>query len=803
MSNAQTLAQLDSVETIIRSSGEDSVKVKALIYKTKIYYKANELDSAMATAEKGIGLSLKMNSENYRDQQNLGECYRQKARIYLKRSDYKTAILSYRDYHAVSVKINDRQSVADALHGIANMNLYMSNYEAALKDYILSAKINEETGKLNWLANDYTNMGIVFMRQKSYSAAIAIQIKAAEIFRKINDEDGLSAAYKNIGVCYGETKAFDASLMYYKKAVEIELRMNDESLAGSYNNIGNCYLNKNMNEEALDYFKRSYALLQNKSDDYSLVYCYQGLGNVYTNLEQYELAHGYLLKAMEVAKRAEMTYELMDSYGMVAESYSNLKDFTNAFKYKSLQTELKDTIHNTDNRNSIVEMQTRFETEAKEKEIVLLKNEQEINNLAIEKQRIFIISAVAGLAALLIITLLIYNRNRVKQKLNDQLEKLSIVARSTDNIVIIMDAEGKVEWANESFERLNGISIEDLKRKKGETIFEISNNPSIREHFNKAVAEKRSVVYESENRNVEGELLWEQSMLTPVFNKNNVLQRMIIVDTNITQRKLDEQIIQEKNKDIIDSINYAKRIQNAILPSPEARQQLFPDSFILFKPRDIVSGDFYWYAEAEGKKIMAAVDCTGHGVPGAFMSMIGNAFLNEIVNKRGITEPGSILSELRHLVISTLKQSAGEGENKDGMDISLIVYDPKTNQLQYAGANNPLWICTEENGEKKFVTVKPDKRPIGYFQGRGLPFTNNVVEFKKGDSFYLFTDGFADQFGGPSGKKFKYKQLQEELLGMQDKTMEQQKEILDSKFELWKGNLEQVDDMLIIGLKLS
>ncbi len=799
--NAQTLVQLDSVARVIKASGEDSVRVKAFLFTSRIYYKASNMDSGLVYADKAIALSEKLHSENFRDGQNHGEGYRMKARFYLKNSDYRTAITFYKKYYDISVAIKDSASVADALHGIANMNLYLGNYEKALTDYIRSAKINDQTGNKKWLANDYTNMAVVYMRQKSYDAAISILLKSAAIYSELKDNPGLGAAYKNLGVCYGETKRYDPALDYYLRASK--LQEENENLAGTYNNIGVVLMNQKKNKEALLYLKKAQDLLDVHPDDYGLAYCFQGLGSVYTNLKQFDLAHEYSLKAVEVAKKAGMTYELMDNYGLLAQSYANKKDYMNAYKYMGLQAELKDTLHNADNRSSIAEMQTRFETDAKEKEIVLLKNEQDLNNLAMEKQRIFIVSAVAGILALLIITLLIYNRNRVKQRLNDQLEKLSIVARSTDNIVIIMDAVGRVEWANESFERMNGISLEDLKKNKGESIFEVSNNANIREYFDTAVREKRSVVYESENKNVEGEMLWEQSMLTPVFTENNELQRMIIVDTNITQRKRDEQIIQEKNKDIIDSINYAKRIQTAILPSIENLTHLFPESFILFKPRDIVSGDFYWYAEKDGKKIIAAVDCTGHGVPGALMSMIGNAFLNEIVNKRGITEPGSILSELRHLVISTLKQSSTEGENKDGMDMALLAFDTKTKVLEYAGANNPLWICTTEAGERKFIQVKPDKRPIGYFQGKGLAFTNQLVGHKDGDVFYIFTDGFADQFGGPAGKKFKYKQFQETLLAMQDRPLNEQKLLLDTVFEDWKGNLEQVDDMLVVGLKFA
>jgi len=261
-----------------------------------------------------------------------------------------------------------------------------------------------------------------------------------------------------------------------------------------------------------------------------------------------------------------------------------------------------------------------------------------------------------------------------------------------------------------------------------------------------------------------------------------------------------KKIIEEKNKDITDSINYAKRIQDAILPDKEIKYRLFTDGFVLFQPRDIVSGDFYWFAEKNGRRLIAAVDCTGHGVPGAFMSMIGISFLNEIVIEKGITNPGEILSELRHMVIRSLKQTGAGGEAQDGMDIALLSFDDKNSTVEFAGANNPLWICRKENG--KVNEYKPDKRPIGFFRGQGLPFTNQVIEVKTGDSLYIFSDGYADQFGGPKGKKLKYKPLQELLLSIQKEKMLRQEEILTEHFRKWKGTLEQIDDVLVIGIRV-
>ncbi len=281
---------------------------------------------------------------------------------------------------------------------------------------------------------------------------------------------------------------------------------------------------------------------------------------------------------------------------------------------------------------------------------------------------------------------------------------------------------------------------------------------------------------------------------------NHNLENKVIERTHDLNRQ--KELVEEKNKEITDSINYAKRIQEAMFPSKEIKYRLFPDAFVLFEPRDVVSGDFYWFTEKNGKRIIASVDCTGHGVPGAFMSMIGISFLNEIVNERGITQPGLILGELRNLIIKALKQTGVVGESKDGMDISLLAFDDKKSTVEFAGANNPLLMFRKEGSSYTIEETAPDKRPIGYFRGEGLPFTNHSIKFQKGDTFYLFTDGYADQFGGPKGKKLKHKNFIELLLTLQEESMLDQEKRLLRSFNEWKGDLEQIDDVLVIGVRV-
>jgi serine phosphatase RsbU (regulator of sigma subunit) len=257
--------------------------------------------------------------------------------------------------------------------------------------------------------------------------------------------------------------------------------------------------------------------------------------------------------------------------------------------------------------------------------------------------------------------------------------------------------------------------------------------------------------------------------------------------------------IDEKNKDITDSIHYAKRIQQAILPSDSGVKQLLPDSFIFYKPKDIVSGDFYWMEQWGPQTLIAAVDCTGHGVPGAFMSIVAHNILTQAVNVLGLSKPALILNETNTQLTKKLNQNSEEATVRDGMDIALCAINYKRSTMEFAGANNPLWLI--RNGQ--VIEINGDKFPIGAFVGEELQrFTNHEWEIQKGDCIYIFTDGFADQFGGPKGKKFKYKQFQELLLRICQLPMSEQKDILEKVNEEWQGSLEQVDDVLIIGIRI-
>ncbi|MBI5541696.1 MAG: SpoIIE family protein phosphatase [Bacteroidia bacterium] len=254
-----------------------------------------------------------------------------------------------------------------------------------------------------------------------------------------------------------------------------------------------------------------------------------------------------------------------------------------------------------------------------------------------------------------------------------------------------------------------------------------------------------------------------------------------------------------KNKSITDSINYAKRIQEAMLPSEYLFRKLLPDSFIFYNPKDIVSGDFYWVTEKESKIFIAAVDCTGHGVPGAFMSIIGFDLLRNITKEQGVENPAQILNLLNLGISETFSKHANESAIKDGMDVSLLVIDRNNKVLEYAGAFNPLYIAREN----KIIEVKGNRFAVGKMEGNeDLKFDNHIVSYRENDMLYIFSDGYADQFGGPLGKKFKFRRFRHLLLTINGLPLLKQKAFLEENFESWKGQLEQVDDILVIGIKL-
>ena len=300
----------------------------------------------------------------------------------------------------------------------------------------------------------------------------------------------------------------------------------------------------------------------------------------------------------------------------------------------------------------------------------------------------------------------------------------------------------------------------------------------------------------------EQKTILEKQNLDVLRQKEEIQHQNEVLNQRNEEIEAQRDFAHKQNEEITDSINYAKRIQSAMLPPEPYISELLNENFILYKPRDIVSGDFYWIKQVNQYIIIVAADSTGHGIPGAFMSILGIGYLNEIVQRRELTQANLVLNELRKQIKNSLRQHGRRDESKDGMDMALCALDLKNRTMQFAGANNPLYLIRGVGAEAKLTEYKPDRMPIGYYDGQDTPFTNHNLKLEPGDTFYLFSDGFVDQKGGTANKKFMSSRFRDLLLGIQDQTMHDQKLILDKTLSDWMGTNSQIDDILVIGVRV-
>jgi len=296
-----------------------------------------------------------------------------------------------------------------------------------------------------------------------------------------------------------------------------------------------------------------------------------------------------------------------------------------------------------------------------------------------------------------------------------------------------------------------------------------------------------------------------------VMQKEEIEAQKEEIEAQLDLTTKQRDTISRQKDQIMDSIHYAERIQSAILPPETYLSEILDDYFIFFRPRDIVSGDYYWTTQRDDKLMIAVADCTGHGVPGAFLSMLGISYMNEIVNRNESIRANRILEELRDFVITSLHQTGSKGEARDGIEISLCIIHARDGFMEYAGANRPLYLITKKDKKGKknavnpgyeLIQIKGDRMPIGIYEQETIPFTNHEIPFQKNDTLYLFSDGYVDQLGGPKRKTFRSKYFRKLLLEIHHHPMDVQKKILMEKLEAWQGDVEQIDDILVMGVKL-
>ena len=733
----EQLYQIDSLTAVINNpTSHDTSLAGSYVTLSEILY-ISSIDTLKYLCEKAkiIAETSLLNDNPEKVQKSLRESLALSLNnigyVYNNKGKVKEAL----DYYSRSLKTyektGNKSGIALALNNIGYLYKNKGQIKEALDYFSRSLKIREEIGNKEGIALALNNIGFLYQNKGQIKEALDYYSRSLKIYEEIGDKRGIATALNNIGLIYKNQGQVQEALNYYNRSLKLREEIGDKkSIAVSLNNIGFVYNNKGEVEEALDYYDRSLKIYEEIGNKDGIATALNNIGCIHKTQEQIKEALGYFNRSLKISE------EIGDKEG-IALSLNNIGDI-----YK--------------NKGKI--------KEALAYGLRSLRISQEMGSPARIKSSSILLSQV-------------YEKQG-KGMLALDMHKLHIQMRDSINNEETQKAATQ-QQAKYAYEKQK--VLDDAAHEKQKTI--------------DAAAHEKLLAIEQEEKE-------KQQILTRAIAVGlglvGIFLLFVLNRLKVTRKQKDvieqqKESVEEAHKEIKDSITYAKRIQSAILPAAKLVKEYLKESFILYKPKDVVAGDFYWMEQKDGKVLFAAADCTGHGVPGAMVSVVCNNGLNRSVREHGLTIPGEILDKTREIVVQEFKKS--EEDVKDGMDIALCSIEGM--KLQFAGAYNPLWVI--RNGE--IIETKANKQPIGQFENPE-PYTTHNIDLEKGDAIYIFSDGYVDQFGGERGKKFKAKAFRELLLSIQDKTMEEQNTLIDETFETWKGDLEQIDDVCVIGVRV-
>ncbi|MES2287809.1 MAG: tetratricopeptide repeat protein [Bacteroidota bacterium] len=1187
--NAEHSPAIDSLLNLVQTTKEDTTKVNALNSLSRQFAMSASFELALEYAQKA-----KAKSEKIFYKKGVATAYNNIGIIDMNQGNYDAAFDNYSIALKIYKEIDFKKGIANCYNNLGLIFYNKGDYGKSLDNALKALKMREEIKDKVGVGMSYSNIGNIYLSQGNSTKALEFYFKSLKLNKESGNRPAESISLNNIGLLYGDMKENEKALDYHFKALKINRELGDQkAIAMSHNNLGLVYSHLGNYGDALENQLLSIEINKKIGNTLGLAVSYSNIGNVYTEMRKFEDALHFNYEALNLCRKIGYKAGVKDVYFSLADLFEKKEDYKQALEYHVLFTNLKDTLINEESNKQMADMNTKYGSEKKDKEIQLLNKDKEkqasLAAAELWKQQVILFSVSMFLLLVLAFAIVIYRSFRQKKRLNEELEKLSIVASETDNGVLICGPNGEIEWSNAGLTRLLGYTFEEMKQ-RGDTIEELSSNPDIKRIIHQSIENKKTSTYQVLNITKDGKERWTQSTLTPIIDDSGNIKKLVVIDTDISERKkiedklneqnkeleqshknisilreigqeitsslsvetiiektygsinklmdadvfcigiynklnnsidfpgflekgkkynssynLDDdnrlpvlcfknhqeilindlqkefskyipfipspiagehpesliylplffnekvvgvinvesfqknaytiydlnilknlavyvaiaienaklyenleekveertaelvkkneeiektynniqvlseigqeitstlnlekvldtvyekvnslmdatefgigiynhqnrsidfsyyyyeskrmdsdldtwvsmddknrlsvwcvenkktvfindmqneyskyisnldsyigegklllesviclplaieeklvglisvqsprkntytqnhleilqtlasyvaialdnarlydnmegeiklrtaeiekqkQLLEEKNLKITDSINYALRIQQAILPSQNMINAILPDSFVFFRPKDIVSGDFYWaYPIDEDQILLAVVDCTGHGVPGAFMSIMGYNLLEQIVKENKIFQPALILDELSKLVVNSLKQTDEVGSIKEGMDIALCKINYKNYELEYAGAHNSLNLI--RNGI--ITETKATNRAIGISLANSAPFINHKIKLEKGDCFYIFSDGYADQKGGPKNEKFFYQPFRQVLLDIHHHSMEKQEQKLERVIYDWKGEREQIDDMLVIGVRV-
>jgi len=574
-------------------------------------------------------------------------------------------------------------------------------------------------------------------------------------------------ALNNIGYVFYSKGDMPKALDYYYEGLKLREAAGDKKgIAESLNNLGVLYKSQGNISKAIETYQKSLDLYTDVKDIEGEATAMGNIGVLYTFENKQDTALAYFLKGLNLQQSMGNKQGVVKLLNNIGNIYEKKSQYDEALKYFFKNMDLLKELNDKEDMANTLYNITQVEYNKSD----FIKAQQYGENALQLSQELGIPSDIMRIAKLMFE---VYNE---KKMLADALTMHILYSTMQDSV---NTEESRKAVLQKEFQFEYGKKEAEMK----------------------AEQEKRDLISQAESKR-QKIAIW---LAFIVAIATGTIAILVFRSLKITRKQkliIEEQksLVEQKNKDILDSITYAKRLQDAILPSVSLVKKYLPQSFVLYKPKDIVAGDFYWMQHVGDNIFIAACDCTGHGVPGAMVSVVCSGALNRAVKEFHITDPGKILDKTREIVIETFQKS--EAEVKDGMDISLaaISYQPIANghaTVKWAGANSPLWYM--QNNEVNEIVA--DKQPIGVQDGQ-KNFKTNTVTLNKGDVVYMFTDGYIDQFGGPKGKKFKSKPFRELIKTMGLQTMDEQRKILDETFESWKGIHEQTDDVCVIGIRV-
>ena len=725
---------------------QDSTQIYSLLQQSREALRKSDVSSSLQLAHQSLSLSSQKNNHK-----GIASAYNQLGFIFESQSNYDSANYFLNHTIAIAEKHQLKNELAAAHNLIGLVLWHQSQYKEALPHHAISLDLFQETQNQKGLADTYAKTGNVFYDLSDFPKSLENFLQALKTYGNIKDSAGIADVCNYIGKVYNRLNEKESAKKYLFKALSLHQRLqNNRGIAISYNGLGNVFMDNHDVIKALKFFEKSKDFHTLGGDQIGISIAHINIGTIY-----------------------DMMSSLSDDSLTIVAANIN---------YKS-KTPIKQSILDSAKlyfQGSIV-----------------------INSRV--GNQFGLVYGYNGIGDVLV------KQNRYKE------------------------AIPQFERAYDISKELHAVSEQYESAKRLATCFEMVNNKDSAYFYLKTYThlkeevigeERQRELFKKESQYEYDKQLQKQKLIKEareaIVAEKEKRQTLIIVGialvlliviyfaiilnkrlkTTRSQKHLIEQqksSLEQKNKEIIDSITYAKRIQDAMLTSNnyiEAEvKKLDADSFIVFKPKDIVSGDFYWFYVDDKVLYYITADCTGHGVPGGFMSMLGINLLSEIVIERKVKDPGTILNMLREEIIRSLKTD--DGYSMDGMDATLCKIDTEKQTLEYASANNSLYVIRD----RELSEYKSQKMPVGYMEN-AVSFQTFTVTLQKGDTIYTFTDGFADQFGGEKGKKFKYSQLKNKLVNLSDKSLTDQKHILDSTFESWKGHLEQVDDVCVIGVRI-